>query len=64
MPDINLENILTFAAQKEVSDVHFQVGVPPLVRHNGKLIPISKSLHLAWRIRSISLSILSGMGST
>jgi len=36
----NLNSILTFAAQNEVSDVHFQVGVPPMVRHNGQLISL------------------------
>jgi twitching motility protein PilT len=36
----NLNNILSFAAQKEVSDIHFQVGVPPMVRHNGQLISL------------------------
>jgi len=36
----NLDSILNFAAQREVSDVHFQVGVAPMVRHNGQLIPI------------------------
>ncbi len=40
MQKINLKQILSFAAQKEVSDVHFQAGVPPLVRHNSQLIPI------------------------
>jgi twitching motility protein PilT len=40
MLESNLNSILTFAAQREVSDVHFQVGVPPLVRHNGQLISI------------------------
>jgi len=38
--NINLVQILTFAAQNEVSDVHFQVGVPPIVRHNGQLVPV------------------------
>lgn len=33
----SINSILSFAAQKEVSDVHFQVGVPPMVRHNGQL---------------------------
>jgi twitching motility protein PilT len=36
----NLNSILSFAAQKQVSDVHFQVGVPPIVRHNGQLISL------------------------
>ena len=40
MSEVNVKQILTFAAQKEVSDIHFQVGVPPIVRHNGELIPI------------------------
>lgn len=40
MPKINIKQILSFAAQNEVSDVHFQVGVPPIVRHNGQLIPV------------------------
>jgi len=40
MPKININQILGFAAQHEVSDVHFQVGVPPIVRRNGQLIPV------------------------
>ena len=40
MSDIDLNYILNFAAKKEVSDIHFQVGVPPIVRLNGQLIPI------------------------
>ncbi len=36
----NINTILNFAAQREVSDVHFQVGVPPMVRHNGQLIAL------------------------
>ena len=40
MTKANLDSILSFAAQKEVSDIHFQVGVPPMVRHNGQLVPL------------------------
>ena len=40
MPKLNINQILGFAAQHEVSDVHFQVGVPPIVRRNGQLIPV------------------------
>ena len=36
----SIDSILSFASQKEVSDVHFQVGVPPMVRHNGQLISL------------------------
>jgi twitching motility protein PilT len=37
----NINTILSFAAKREVSDVHFQVGVPPMVRHNGQLYPLN-----------------------
>jgi Tfp pilus assembly pilus retraction ATPase PilT len=37
MSQINLNQILSFAAQKEVSDIHFQVGIPPMVRRMGQL---------------------------
>lgn len=40
----NLDSILNFAAQREVSDVHFQVGVAPMVRHNGQLIPLKHAI--------------------
>ncbi|MCU0276327.1 MAG: PilT/PilU family type 4a pilus ATPase [Acidobacteria bacterium] len=40
MPIVNLSQVLTFAAEKGVSDIHFQVGSPPLLRHHGELFPI------------------------
>ncbi|MBN2345915.1 MAG: PilT/PilU family type 4a pilus ATPase [Candidatus Aminicenantes bacterium] len=40
MPIVNLSQILTFAAEKEASDIHFQVGSPPLLRHQGELYPL------------------------
>jgi twitching motility protein PilT len=40
MPIVNLSQILTFAADKGASDIHFQVGSPPLLRHHGELFPL------------------------
>lgn len=40
MAEIKLNNILSFAAQKKASDVHFQVGEPPVIRLQGELIHI------------------------
>jgi twitching motility protein PilT len=40
MPIVNLSQILTFAAEKGASDIHFQVGSPPLLRHHGELYPL------------------------
>lgn len=40
MADLNIKNILDFAAKKGASDIHFQVGAPPIVRHNGQLFPL------------------------
>jgi len=40
MPIVNLSQILTFAAEKGASDIHFQVGAPPLLRHHGDLFPL------------------------
>ena len=40
MPKINLKTILTFAVQKNASDIHLQVGEPPILRLQGELIHI------------------------
>jgi len=40
MPIVNLSQILTFAAEKGASDIHFQVGSPPMLRHHGELFPL------------------------
>ena len=40
MSIVNLSQILTFAAEKGASDIHFQVGAPPLLRHHGELYPL------------------------
>jgi len=40
MSIVNLSQILSFAAEKGASDIHFQVGSPPLLRHFGELYPL------------------------
>ncbi len=40
MSIVNLSQILSFAAEKGASDIHFQVGAPPLLRHHGELFPL------------------------
>ena len=40
MARVNFHQVLTFASQHKVSDVHFQVGMPPMLRHRGELLPV------------------------
>ena len=40
MATVNIHQILTFAVQNKVSDIHFQVGAPPLLRRKGELIAV------------------------
>jgi twitching motility protein PilT len=39
MMAVAFHQILKVASQHKVSDIHFQVGVPPLLRHRGELVP-------------------------
>ena len=40
MSNVNIHQILTFAVQNKVSDIHLQVGAPPLLRRKGELIAV------------------------
>jgi twitching motility protein PilT len=40
MSGVNIHQVLTFAAQNKVSDIHFQVGAPPLLRRKGELVAV------------------------
>jgi twitching motility protein PilT len=40
MAGVNVQGLLSAAAQHRVSDIHFQVGVPPMVRRKGELIAL------------------------
>jgi twitching motility protein PilT len=40
---MSLDEILRLAVEKNASDVHLKVGVPPVIRRNGSLRPISKT---------------------
>jgi twitching motility protein PilT len=37
---VDLKSILTLALQRQASDVHMKVGLPPILRIHGKLVPI------------------------
>ncbi len=36
---VNVDQILRFAVQQEVSDIHLKVGRPPIYRKDGRLVP-------------------------
>jgi twitching motility protein PilT len=38
---LDLKHVLTLALQRGASDVHLKVGLPPILRINGKLVPIT-----------------------
>ena len=38
---VDLKQVLTLALQRKASDVHLKVGLPPILRINGKLVPIT-----------------------
>jgi len=40
MATVNFHQVLTVAAQHNVSDIHFQVGLAPMLRHKGELVPV------------------------
>jgi twitching motility protein PilT len=37
---VDLQNILRLALEREASDVHLKVGLPPILRIHGKLVPV------------------------
>ncbi|NLK20897.1 MAG: type IV pilus twitching motility protein PilT [Epulopiscium sp.] len=37
---MDIDKLLTFGSQSNASDIHITVGVPPIFRINGKLVPI------------------------
>jgi twitching motility protein PilT len=43
---IDLKSLLQLSLQRHASDLHLKVGLPPVLRINGKLIPIQKEQRL------------------
>lgn len=39
---VSFDEILTLASQRDASDVHLKVGVVPVVRRHGRMLPLSK----------------------
>lgn len=38
---MEIDDILKIAVEKDASDIHIKVGLPPVLRVNGKLVPVS-----------------------
>ena len=41
---MELANVLKLAVDQRCSDVHIVVGMPPMMRRNGEIMPIDASL--------------------
>jgi twitching motility protein PilT len=61
MAKVNFHQVLTVAAQHKVSDIHFQVGLAPTLRHKGELMPVKHhpltdedTLHVCQHLAGIS----------
>jgi twitching motility protein PilT len=56
---LDLKHILTLALQRRASDVHLKVGLPPILRINGKLVPITGEKRLMPEdTRNLAFSIM------
>lgn len=56
---VDLKRILTLAVQRGASDVHMKVGLPPVLRIHGKLVPITGEKRLMPEdTREIAFSIM------
>jgi len=47
MAELDLSSVLNFAVQQKASDVHLKAGMPPILRLNGRLVPIKNHERLA-----------------
>ena len=57
--DLTIQEVLRKAREMGASDVHFNVGIPPVFRLNGKLIKSDYPLLDAEGVHKIIYSILS-----
>lgn len=56
---VDLKKILTLAVQRGASDVHLKVGLPPVLRIHGKLVPVTGEKRLMPEdTRDIAFSIM------
>ncbi len=56
----DLKELLQVAAQKGASDLHIKVGSPPIMRLNGKLVPIDSGDRVSYEdTMKMSLSVMS-----
>ncbi len=47
MAELDLSSVLGFAVKQKASDVHLKAGMPPILRLNGRLVPIKNHERLA-----------------
>ena len=56
--DFKLQDILVQAKEKEASDVHLNIGIPPIYRLNGKLVKSEFPILSALDVHELIYSIL------
>ncbi len=56
---VKLEEVLRTAIQRNATDIHFQVGLPPMFRISGKLVPLEGENLTAEQCEAVVFSIMS-----
>jgi twitching motility protein PilT len=57
--DVHLDDVLRMALERKASDIHLTVGLPPMVRQDGELVPLPYSVLTAEDTRRLIYEILS-----
>src|SRR5712692_6538901 len=58
-PVVKLEEVLRLAIEMNATDIHIQVGLPPMFRVRGKLVPHASSPLAAEQCEALVFSIMS-----
>src|SRR5438552_2778934 len=58
-PVVKLEEVLRLAIEMNATDIHIQVGLPPMFRVRGKLVPHESSPLAAEQCEALAFSIMS-----
>ena len=56
---VKLEEILRTAIHRNATDIHFQVGLPPMFRISGKLVPFDEEKLTAEQCEAVVFAIMS-----
>ncbi|MBS1719484.1 MAG: type IV pilus twitching motility protein PilT [Armatimonadetes bacterium] len=57
--DVHLDDVLRMALERKASDIHLTVGLPPMVRQDGEILPLPYSVLTAEDTRRLIYEILS-----